>query len=100
MAMVSCSECGEKISDRAPICPHCGVDNDNENSANVHISNEQIKVNIAGLPLEVKVVDIEMSFMAMVTFMVKAVFAAIPAALIVLVLGGMLTGVVATMFGR
>jgi hypothetical protein len=25
MALISCGECGEEISDRAPACPHCGV---------------------------------------------------------------------------
>ena len=34
-------------------------------------------------PAKVKIVDIEMSFMSMVTFMVKAVFATIPAAIII-----------------
>lgn len=25
MALIDCSECGHKISDRAPACPHCGI---------------------------------------------------------------------------
>lgn len=25
MAMINCSECGNKISDQAEICPHCGI---------------------------------------------------------------------------
>lgn len=24
MAIIECSHCGEKVSDHAPICPHCG----------------------------------------------------------------------------
>ena len=25
MAMIECPECGEQISERAPVCPHCGA---------------------------------------------------------------------------
>jgi zinc-ribbon domain len=25
MGLVRCRECGEKVSTRAPVCPHCGV---------------------------------------------------------------------------
>lgn len=24
MSIISCPECGKKVSDKAPICPHCG----------------------------------------------------------------------------
>lgn len=26
MALITCSECGQQISDRAKACPHCGFD--------------------------------------------------------------------------
>ena len=25
MALIPCEECGKEISDKAPVCPHCGV---------------------------------------------------------------------------
>lgn len=25
MALINCAECGKEVSDRAPICPHCGA---------------------------------------------------------------------------
>lgn len=31
MAMIQCPECGEKISDKAIICPHCGLPLEDEN---------------------------------------------------------------------
>lgn len=100
MAIINCSECDGRVSDRAPICPHCGVANDTDIGANVYVNNEQLNIKIGGLPVEVKVVDIEMSFMAMVTFMVKLAFAALPAALIILVIVTLFGGVLAAMFGR
>jgi RNA polymerase subunit RPABC4/transcription elongation factor Spt4 len=26
MALISCKECGQSVSNKANICPHCGVD--------------------------------------------------------------------------
>jgi hypothetical protein len=47
---------------------------------------------------EVVVVDVKMPFWSMVTFMVKWAIAAIPAILILVVLGAMLAGLVVGMF--
>ena len=48
---------------------------------------------------EVVVVDVKMPFLSMVAFMVKWAIAAIPAILILLVLGVMVSGLVVGMFG-
>lgn len=31
MALIKCSECGNKISDKALICPHCGIELNQDN---------------------------------------------------------------------
>ena len=31
MALIKCPECGKEISDKAQICPGCGIKIDNEN---------------------------------------------------------------------
>lgn len=30
MALIKCEECGKKISNKAKVCPHCGVEIDEE----------------------------------------------------------------------
>ncbi|MCH7893406.1 MAG: hypothetical protein IH907_02710 [Proteobacteria bacterium] len=47
----------------------------------------------------VNIVDIKMPFMSIVVFMVKAAIAAIPALIILTVLGMILTGVISGMIG-
>lgn len=49
-------------------------------------------------PIQVRITDIKMPFMSMVTFMVKWAVAAIPAILILLVIGALLSGLVAGLF--
>jgi hypothetical protein len=51
-------------------------------------------------PQPVKVVDIQMSFMSMVVFMVKWALAAIPAAIILLLAGGMTLAALAGLGAR
>lgn len=43
---------------------------------------------------EVTIVDIKMPFLSMVTFMVKAAIAAIPAIIILVMLGAFITGII------
>ena len=50
-------------------------------------------------PTRVTVVDFDMSFFHLVGFFVKAVFAAIPAAIIVVILGTIVTLFFGTLFG-
>ena len=33
MALIKCEECGKKISNKAKVCPHCGVEIDEETLA-------------------------------------------------------------------
>lgn len=51
-------------------------------------------------PGKVVIVDVHMPFMSMVTFMVKWAIAAIPAILILFVIGALLSGVVAGLLHR
>jgi hypothetical protein len=48
--------------------------------------------------VEVKVMNIEMSFMAMVTFMVKLAFATIPAAIIIFIISAITWGAIGALF--
>ena len=50
-------------------------------------------------PMRVTVVDFDMSFMHMVSFFVKATFAAIPAALIIIIIVMLITAVFGGIFG-
>lgn len=83
-AMGECEDCGKPVSQRAAACPHCGC---------------QFVVP----PQYVVVADVEMRFGSMVVFMVKWAVAAIPAALLLILLGafvvGMLGGVGAMLGG-
>ena len=47
----------------------------------------------------VNIVDVSMPFMSMVVFMVKAAVAAIPAVIILAVIGTIISGLLASMFG-
>jgi len=79
MSLINCNECRKEISDLAITCPHCGT------------------------PFKqpsIKIADVEMTFMSMVTFMVKLAFAAIPAAIIIFIITGVLAGVFAGLFHR
>ena len=35
MALIKCNECGKEISDKAKVCPHCGIKCKNENDVKV-----------------------------------------------------------------
>lgn len=77
MALTTCPECSQKVSTGAAFCPQCGRPGSDSH------------------PMSVAVRDVEMHFASMVGFMVKATFAAIPALMILVVIGGIL----AAMFG-
>lgn len=40
MALISCGECGSEVSDRAPLCPKCGVP----------IAADQVQLTVKGFP--------------------------------------------------
>lgn len=76
--LIDCYECKAKISDTAACCPQCGaVPADSVNS----------------LPVEIS--DLNMRFGTMFWFLVKATFAAVPAAIVIYtawtVIGGVLS---------
>lgn len=84
MALISCPECTNTISEYARACPHCGFP-----AAPPHA--EPVR--------DVTVTGVEMPFFGMVGFMVKWAIASIPAGLIIaallgigLILGAALTG--------
>ena len=82
MALSSCTECKQLVSNFAAACPHCGHPNQHGMKASVNVSN------------------IDMEFGTMVTFMVKAAIAAIPAAIILVVLGVVLFGILGGLLHR
>ena len=81
-------------------CPRCHTAN--ENGATTCIS---CGLRLIGIdspkpqPQEVKIVDISMSFMSMVTFMVKWAIASIPAFIILAVIFVIFVGIVAGISG-
>lgn len=77
--MTKCNECNENISYLAITCPHCGKPFETQS---------------------VKIADVEMTFMSMVTFMVKLAFAAIPAAIIIFMITAILAGVFTGLLNR
>lgn len=79
MALIACRECGGQISEWAAICPHCGVAGQN-----------------GGLP----VADVRIRFGSLVWLFVKAAIAAIPATIILTVIGAFLFGIFAAVIGR
>ncbi len=74
--LVDCYECSAKVSDHAPICPHCGALNPNP---------------IQSLPVEVA--DFEMNFGSMVWFLIKGSFAAVPAVIVIYLVWTVIGGV-------
>ncbi len=76
--MIECTECKAQVSDSAASCPHCGaLPLDSERS------------------LSVTVTDLDMRFMTIFWFLIKASVAAIPAYVVLYtaatVIGGILT---------
>lgn len=76
--LIDCYECNAKVSDSAASCPHCGA----------------IPLDpTCSLPVEVS--DLNMTFGMMFWFLIKAAFAAIPAAIVIytawIVIGGVLS---------
>lgn len=69
IALIECPDCNGVVSKRAAFCPHCGRPGENR------------------LALSVAVRDLDMKFESMVGFMIKAALAAIPAMLVLAMLG-------------
>ena len=79
MAIINCRECGEKISEWAATCPHCGI---------------------AGRDGGIVITDFRMRFGSLVGLMVKVAVAAIPAAIILAAAGFAVVALMAGIFGR
>lgn len=78
--LTSCSVCSKQISNAAPACPHCG----------------DPRTLTKGTAVTVKNVDME--FGTMISFMVKAAFASIPAAIIIVIVVAIATALLGGMF--
>lgn len=76
--LIECYECKAKVSDTAASCPHCGA---------LPVDSER--------SLSVTVTDLDMRFMTIFWFLIKASVAAIPAYVVLYtaatVIGGILT---------
>lgn len=103
MAFVECPQCGEEYSEHAPQCPNCGGSGDSgeasvEVEAPAHNATRR-NANSRRQPTEVVVTDIEMSFRNMVVFMVKWVFASIPAFILIWFIAAAFVLIVSTLTG-
>ena len=94
--MITCSKCGNATNNIADTCAVCGAPI--IHAVDTNQRKEIPSPFVTNIPAQVKIVDIEMTFMSMVTFMVKLVFAAIPAGIIVFVIFAFLTGIMAGIF--
>ncbi|OIQ75067.1 hypothetical protein GALL_432670 [mine drainage metagenome] len=74
--LIDCYECKAKVSDTAASCPHCGaLPEDSDNSLSVSVS------------------DLDMRFMTIFWFMIKASVAAVPAVVFLYTAATVITGV-------
>ncbi len=80
--LIACAVCNQQISDSAQTCPHCGDPRTYSKSSAVTVKN------------------VDMEFGTMIGFMVKAAIAAIPAAIILFIIGAVVMGMLGGMFGR
>ena len=87
--MKPCPHCAGQLSDDAQFCQHC-------------------MTNLAGTPAvlipsvsvtRVSVIDVDMPFGSMVKFMIKWALAAIPAVIILFIVGAILAGILAGVAG-
>ena len=72
MTLCKCPECEGMVSDKAAFCPHCGRPGEDH------------------WPLSVSVMDVKIKFGSLVYLMVKFAIAAIPAAIILALISGLI----------
>jgi hypothetical protein len=75
MAIAQCPECAGAVSTHAAFCPHCGRPGADCN------------------PVSVAIRDAQMGFGSMVVFLVKLAIAAIPALIILFLIGAFAAGI-------
>ena len=84
MSLIDCPECATAVSSLAPHCPHCGY------------PVKEPPIPMQSDEMGVVVTDFDMSFGNLVGFLVKIVIAAIPAMIILFIIG---SGVIALLAG-
>jgi hypothetical protein len=81
--LIDCYECKAKVSDTAASCPHCGaLPLDSERS------------------LAVTVTDLDMRFMSIFWFLIKASVAAVPAVVVLYTAATVIGGIVTPLLNR
>ena len=93
MEMLRCSHCGTDTLRGPATCPKCGTP-----LRDAQVIQVDKPTSTKRLPEPVSVVDIRMPFWSMVEFMIKWAVAAIPAILILTVLGAVIIGVIVGLF--
>ena len=81
--LIDCYECKAKVSDTAASCPHCGalpLDSDKS--------------------LSVSVADLDMKFMSIFWFLIKASVAAVPAMVVLYTASTVIGGIVTPLLNR
>ena len=95
MALLPCPDCSHDVSDRASSCPNCG----GQPTPKPCERHGMIPCAICKQPSPNKVVvkDIEMSFGSMMKFMIMWALAAIPALIILFIIGLVMWGALLVM---
>lgn len=82
MSLIACPDCKQQISNQGHSCPQCGCPTPHSLKPSVVVSN------------------VDMEFGTMVSFMVKAAIAAIPAAIILFILGAIMMAIMSGIMRR
>jgi len=81
--LIDCYECKAKVSDTAASCPHCGaLPLDSDRSLSVSVS------------------DLDMKFMTIFWFLIKASVAAVPAMVVLYTASTVIGGIVTPLLNR
>ena len=81
--LIYCYECKAKVSDTAASCPHCGA---------LPVDSER--------SLSVSVTDLDMRFMTIFWFLIKASVAAVPAVVVLYTASTVIGGIITPLLSR
>jgi hypothetical protein len=81
--LIDCYECKAKVSDTAASCPHCGA---------LPVDSER--------SLSVSVTDLDMRFMTIFWFLIKASVAAVPAVVVLYTASTVIGGIITPLLSR